>query len=156
MTVANAGTVGAAEIAALMDEWVEAARVKDVDALLSHHAADAVLFDVVNPLRYVGAGAVRRRMAEWFASFKGPIGYELRDRSFAAEGDVGFCHSLNHVTGTKTDGTPLDMWWRATLCFRKRDGRWLVTHAHSSVPFDVKSGKASLDLRPDDARATSA
>jgi uncharacterized protein (TIGR02246 family) len=154
MTVANAGTVGAAEIRALMDEWVEAARAKDVDALLSHHAADAVLFDVVNPLRYVGASAVRRRMAEWFASFKGPIGYELRDGSFAAEGDVGFCHSLNHVTGIKTDGTALDMWWRATLCFRKRDGKWLVIHGHSSVPFDVKSGKASLDLKPDDARST--
>jgi hypothetical protein len=27
------------------------------------------------------------------------------------------------------------------------DGKWLVTHAHSSVPFDVETGRASLDLK---------
>jgi hypothetical protein len=28
------------------------------------------------------------------------------------------------------------------------DGKWTVTHEHDSVPFNVESGKASLDLRP--------
>jgi hypothetical protein len=40
------------------------------------------------------------------------------------------------------------MWWRATICYRKMNERWMVTHAHNSVPFDVKIGKASLDLQP--------
>jgi ketosteroid isomerase-like protein len=40
------------------------------------------------------------------------------------------------------------MWWRTTVCFRKLDGKWMVTHEHNSVPFDVESGKASLDLKP--------
>ena len=66
----------------------------------------------------------------------------------AADEDVGFCHGLHHVNGTRTDGTTLDMWWRATVCFRKLDRKWMVTHAHSSVPFDVNSGRASLDLKP--------
>ncbi len=30
----------------------------------------------------------------------------------------------------------------------KIEGRWLITHEHSSVPFDVGSGKALLDLQP--------
>jgi len=34
------------------------------------------------------------------------------------------------------------------VCYRKLDGTWLVTHEQSSVPFDVESGKASLDLTP--------
>jgi ketosteroid isomerase-like protein len=37
------------------------------------------------------------------------------------------------------------MWWRATICYRKVDGAWQVTHEHASVPFDVAS---ALDLEP--------
>ena len=40
------------------------------------------------------------------------------------------------------------MWIRATLCYRKIDGKWMVTHEHVSVPFDPESGQASLDLKP--------
>jgi ketosteroid isomerase-like protein len=40
------------------------------------------------------------------------------------------------------------MWLRSTVCYRKIDGRWLVTHQHSSVPFDGETGKASLQLEP--------
>jgi ketosteroid isomerase-like protein len=40
------------------------------------------------------------------------------------------------------------MWLRATLGFRKIDGNWFVTHEHSSVPFEVESGKAAVTLKP--------
>ena len=40
------------------------------------------------------------------------------------------------------------MWWRATQGFRRIDGRWQIVHEHSSVPFDMKSGKVSFDLKP--------
>ena len=62
--------------------------------------------------------------------------------------DVAFSHGLSHVSATTTDGRKLDMWWRTTVCFRKIAGKWMVTHEHNSVPFDVESGKASLDLQP--------
>ena len=106
------------------------------------------MFDVVNPLQRVGSEAAKQRLAEWFSTFQGPIGYELRDLSITAGEDVAFSHSLNRVSATTTDGEKLDMWWRATVCYRKLDGRWMVTHEHASVPFDVKSGQASLDLEP--------
>jgi ketosteroid isomerase-like protein len=71
----------------------------------------------------------------------------LRNLSITVGDDVAFCHSLNGVSGTSKSGAKVDMWWRATNCFRKIDGTWLVTHGHSSEPFDMKSGKALLDLR---------
>jgi ketosteroid isomerase-like protein len=61
--------------------------------------------------------------------------------------DVAFCHSINHVNAKTKDGKRIDMRWRATVRFQKIDGRWVATHGHSSVPFDMKSGKASLDLK---------
>jgi activator of Hsp90 ATPase-like protein/SnoaL-like protein len=62
---------------------------------------------------------------------------------------VGFCHSLNRLSGTKTDGEEIDMWLRATVCFRKIDGKWTITHRHESVPFYMDgSYKAAVDLKP--------
>jgi len=148
MIVVNATAVGQAQIRDMMAEWVSAACDKDVDRLMFLHAPDVLLFDVVNPLRYDGLNAATKRMKEWFSSFQGPVDFEMRDLTIAADEDVGFCHGLHHVNGTRIDGTTLDMWWRATVCFRKLDGKWMVTHAHSSVPFDVTSGRASLDLKP--------
>jgi uncharacterized protein (TIGR02246 family) len=148
MTAANHKAAPEAQLRALIDDGVKAIRAKDVDGALSSYAPDVLLFDVVNPLRYIGSAAARTRLSDWFASFQGPIGYELRDLSIAAGDDVAFSHSLNRVNATTTAGKRLDMWWRATVCYRKLDGKWMVAHAHSSVPFDPETGKASLALEP--------
>ena len=53
------------------------------------------------------------------------------------------------MTGTKTDGEQVDLWFRATACFRREDGAWKITHVHNSVPFAMNgSDRALLDLRP--------
>jgi ketosteroid isomerase-like protein len=115
---------------------------------VSSYAADVLFFDVVNPLRSTGSDAGRKRLAEGVSAFRGPIGYEVRDLDIAAAVDVAFCHSLRRVRATTKTGQRLDMGWRATICYRKVDGAWRVTHEHASVPFDVASGRASLDLEP--------
>lgn len=151
MTIEKSKSIDIAQIRRQIDDRVKAVRAKDIKGAMSNYAADVVSFDVVNPLQCVGLEAIRERLEGWFSSFRGPIGYEMRDLSIAASNDAAFCHSLNRVTGTRTDGCKLDMWWRATVCYCKTDGKWLVTHAHSSVPFDVESGQASLDLKPYEA-----
>jgi len=92
--------------------------------------------------------SVRGRADEWFSSFQGPIGYQVRDLSITAGEDVAFSHHVYRVTGTLREGTSVEMWVRATVGYRKVDGAWMVTHAHNSVPFDVESGRASLNLEP--------
>ncbi len=139
-----------AQIVKLMDHWANAIRTRDVEARTENYSKNVALFDVIEPLEYFGVDAVRRRAAEWFSSFQGPLDFEMHDLRIATDADVAFAHSLNHVHGTKTDGNELDMWWRATVCFRKMDDRWMVTHEHNSVPFNVESGRASLNLRPTD------
>jgi ketosteroid isomerase-like protein len=136
------------EIRQLVEHRSAAIRSRDFERSTSMIAADYLLFDVVDPLQSKGAGAARNRAKEWFATFQGPIGYEIQDLQISAANGVGFSHGLNHVSGTKLDGNPLDMWWRATVCYRKLDGRWQITHEHNSVPFNVNDGKASLDLEP--------
>ena len=89
------------------------------------------------------------RVEAWAGSYRGPIGYEIRDVRIAAGQDVAFAHYLYHVTGTLTDGSAVAMWVRATLGLQKADGAWKIVHDHESVPFDPATGQASLDLTPE-------
>jgi ketosteroid isomerase-like protein len=60
------------------EQRVRAIRVKDVDALMSNHAPAVVIFDALDPLRYVGSDAVRERAGRWLSWYRGPVGYEVR------------------------------------------------------------------------------
>ena len=148
MTTDNSRAADEARIRELIEERVRAIRAKDVEALMSAHAPDVVMFDALDPLRYVGAEAVRERAAQWLSWYRGPIGYEVRDLSVTAGDGAAFCHYLYRVTGTMTNGSEVDMWVRSTVCFRKTGGAWVVAHEHASVPFDAESGKASVNLKP--------
>jgi uncharacterized protein (TIGR02246 family) len=137
-----------AQIRAVSEEIAAAIRAKDVEAVLRHYAPDVLVFDLLEPLQYKGLAALRTRLTQWLASFPGALEYDLREMTITAGADVAFCHSLNRVRGVSKDGTRIDMWWRATLGLRKFDGRWRVTHGHSSEPFDMKTGQARVDLKP--------
>jgi len=149
MTPKNNTASDEAQIRERIDQWVKALRAKDVDGLMSHYAPDIVVFDLAPPLQYEGAVAYRKNWADWFPSFQGPVGYEIRDLSITTGGNVAFCRSLNRITGTRTSGENTDVWVRATVGLRRIDGQWMVTHEHVSVPFYMDgSDKAALDLKP--------
>ncbi|MGB7925367.1 MAG: nuclear transport factor 2 family protein [Pyrinomonadaceae bacterium] len=148
MTTEKSNATDEAQLRALIDERVKAVRAKDINALMSNHAPDVLMFDALIPLQYAGADTVRERAEEWFSWYQGPIGYEVRDLTITAGERVAFCHYLYRVSGTMTNGREVDMWVRSTVCFRKTGGKWMVTHEHSSAPFDAESGKAAVDLKP--------
>ena len=141
-------TVDEAQLQAFIQERVEAICNKNIAGATNHCAQNVVLFDVVGPLQQSGIKAMQQRLDNWFASFDENIDFEIKDLNIVLGTDAGFCHSFNHVNATTKDGGKLDMWWRETPGWQKIDGEWLVTHAHSSVPFDAVSGKGSVGLKP--------
>jgi ketosteroid isomerase-like protein len=56
-----------------VEDMVKALRAKDIDAVMSLYAPNMVSFDIVPPLRYVGADHKRRAWQEVFAVFTGPV-----------------------------------------------------------------------------------
>jgi len=112
------------------------------------YAEDLLSFDVVDPLEYSGTDSVKQRMESWFSSFEGSIGINIRDLNITVAGNVAFCHCLRNVDATNINGNKLNMWWRETTCFRKIESKWLITHRHSSVPFNTENGQASMNLKP--------
>jgi PhnB protein len=135
------------QIRKVIDAWAHALRNKDADGVLSHYAAKPVHFSLAPPL--LSARSNAKDLKAWFATWRGPIGYEIRDLNITVGGDVAFSCSLNRMHGTNTAGGKDDLWFRHTLGFRKISGEWKVTHEHESVPFYMDgSFKAAVDLKP--------
>ena len=138
-----------AEIRALLKARIEAVKAKSVDALIAHHAPSVLAYDLIEPLQYVGLEALRSRAQQWFDGFESAMSYEVRDLKVTADDEVAFCHGLHRVSGTAKGGKKIDMYWRATQCFRCIGGKWMIVHEHSSIPFDMTTGKVSFDLKPE-------
>ena len=137
-------------IRTLIDELVEALRTKDADRVLAAYAPEPVNFDLAPPLAQFGNGPEdKRRLESWFATWSGPLGYEVRDVKITAEGDVAFAFGFIRIHGTKTDGERADVWTRQTLGLKRVAGNWKIVHEHTSVPFYMDgSYRAAVDLKP--------
>jgi uncharacterized protein (TIGR02246 family) len=139
------------QIRELMAAREVAMAARDAEAINADYAPDVVAFTLAPPLVTESADVrdVEKRKA-WFDSFEGPIEYEVRDLEITIGGDIAYTHSLNRLSSTPK-GSPVgfDLWFRATICFRKEDGRWLITHVHDSTPFYMDGTlRAAVDLKP--------
>jgi uncharacterized protein (TIGR02246 family) len=137
-----------ADIRQRIDKLIAAVRAMDLEGVKPIYAPDLVSFDIVPPLKHVGAEAKLKNWTDVFAAYRRPLGYEIRDLTITVGDDVAFGRSLNRISGTLKNGTTSDYWVRWTTCFRKIDGNWLLAHDQVSVPLDVASGKALLNLEP--------
>lgn len=134
-------------ITAMLMMRAKAIGEKNAKDAASFDAEDSVEFSLAPPLVYYGKDEAG--LQAWFDTWDGPIGGDVQDVKLTIGADVAFWSGLVNMTGTKTDGTEVDLWFRQTLGLVRRDGRWLVAHQHASVPFAMDgSGKALLDLKP--------
>lgn len=147
MPTEDSRAIAKAEVRAVIEDWMGALRAKDARGVVVHHAQDFVQFSFAPPL--VADVADSHGLEAWFATWDGPLDYELCHLRVTGGEDTAFCHSLTRLRGTKRDGTKHDIWFRHTLGFRKIDGAWKITHEHESVPFYMDgSYRAAIDLEP--------
>jgi PhnB protein len=138
------------EIEAVLLRYTGAIRDKDAEALMGCLTEDMTCFDLAPPLMQNPAATHDHAgYRTWFATWNGPIEIASNDLSIEAEDDVGWMWSLSHMTGRKTDGNDVDLWYRTTACLRRTNDGWRIAHLHNSVPFAMDgSGRALLDLKP--------
>jgi len=142
---------GTTAVVSLIDALAMAIRRKDVDAVMSVFSPDVVSFDLGPPLRHGGGSAFEERWRALFDAYQGSIDFEPHDLRISASNDLAFSHSLNRMRGTTKSGVTTDRWSRWTACYRKTNGKWLIVHEQVSVPIDMKSGRALLELTPEAA-----
>lgn len=135
----------------LKSEMTDALRRKRAAEVVALFADESVMFVLEPPLRFkTGVNAPGTAgLQAWFDSFTGALGYEVRELEVTCGPAVAFCHSLDRISGQRTDGSQTDVWVRETLGLRKIDETWRITHQHQSVPMYMDgSNKAAIDLQP--------
>ena len=147
MATANRSADEAA-VHAVLEAIARAVSAKNVEGMLAQCAPDLVTFDMVPPIRHEGAAAIRDVWSKSLAGFEPPLDYDFQQLHIEVGDDLSFARCLNRFGGTRTDGTQAVNWLRCTFVLRRIDGRWKVVHEHVSVPFDMGTGKALLELHP--------
>jgi ketosteroid isomerase-like protein len=146
--LANGNDVAMKEIRGWLDRWTKAFTAKDVDAIMALYADDVIAYDVVPPLQYAGKAEYRTDYLQFLSQYGDNLKVEVRDLHVGANGDLGYAAGLELISGTLKNGQKSELWVRFTSLFRKSGGHWLDFHDHVSVPADIESGKAMLELKP--------
>jgi ketosteroid isomerase-like protein len=137
------------ELRALFQERSEAMGARNIERVMALYAADVVYFDLVPPLRYTGADALRARFLDWFSRWQSPIGQEIHELNVAVDEHVAAAHMLIRTSGTLRDGRTLGYFVRVSNICRRSDQRWVIVHEHVSLPVDLaRGGQAVMDLTP--------
>ena len=139
------------QIRELIEARATALKTGDVDTIVSYYAPEVVQFTLAPPLQQSTDAHNPESLRGWIATFEAPPTREVTRLQVAAAGDVAFASSLDCLTATPKGMTDsFDLWHRVTLGLRKIDGRWLITHEHQSVPFEMDgSFQASIGLKPE-------
>lgn len=134
----------------LLRDRAGAIRAKDAGRALAAYAAEAVIYGLAPPLAKAGPDALDwADLEDWFATWRGPIGYDLADFSVILDRDLACCRGFVRISGTKADGEQVEVWARQTLFLRRFTPSWLIVHEHTSVPFHMDgSYRAAVDLKP--------
>lgn len=137
--------VSAAAIRALLDARRQALHDRDAEAFLAIYAPDALIFDLAPPLAH---GLDRRGVADWLASWDGPVASEIRDLRLTVAGDAAYASALERLAG-RQGGEDRDIWFRLTLCLARGPEGWRVVHEHVSLPVrKTVALSAATDLIP--------
>jgi ketosteroid isomerase-like protein len=122
----------------------------DAKAILSYYAPSFVEFSLAPPLRQPGDGRDPAPLEAWMANFEAPPRREVTRLEITTDGDVAFATSIDRLSAVpRGSAEGFTLWFRVTLGLRRVDGRWLITHEHESVPFEMDgSFRASTGLTP--------
>jgi uncharacterized protein (TIGR02246 family) len=134
MSIGNSTTTDEAAIRELIEGWTRAVRAKDVDAILAHHSADMLMFDVPPPFESKGIDAYRKTWDLFYSAQPEPIAFDIQRMDVVAGVDVAFVIALMRCAekGRKQEIIALD--FRLTIGLRKINGHWTILHEHHSVP----------------------
>jgi ketosteroid isomerase-like protein len=123
-------------IKALLEDWAAAVDRHDFPAILAHHEADMVMFDVPPPLQCKGIDAYKETWDLFFRHHRPGAGFAFEELAVTAGQDVAFAVAIMRC-GPDSSSNPADkdgFLFRLTVGLRKVDNDWRIAHEHHSVP----------------------
>lgn len=121
-------------ITELLSAWAQATREDQKEHILASHSRDAVIFDVLPPMRYDGAESYKKSWADWQPTFEIPSLFEIQDLKVFAGDTHAYAHGIIRCGGTLPDGEVVEDHVRATFCPIHDGSDWHIEHQHISMP----------------------
>ena len=118
----------------LIADWSAAARRRDYDGVLAHHAPNILMFDVPPPFQSEGLEAYRKTWDLFFGSMADPPTFDFSDVRLTVGADLAFATARGKCLNREKDGAVTELHFRLTMCFQKRSDKWIVVHEHHSLP----------------------
>ena len=122
------------QVRQVLEDWAQSTRTGAQDLVLRDFMPEALIYDVLAPMKYEGTDAYRRSWDDWQPETQGEGKFDLQDLAVVAGAEVAYATCLIQCGGTLPDGHTFEDLVRATFCLRKVDARWKVAHAHVSKP----------------------
>lgn len=137
------------EIQAFLDTWTGALRARDTDAYAACYTDDVRVFDGMNPPEYKDLEEWKRMIVGWFGDLETEPDLTLEDVRAEVSDDLVVVTSYAGYSDLPKDGTERRvMWCRQTDILRRTDDGWRICHEHSSIPFDMETGKGNFEMQP--------
>jgi ketosteroid isomerase-like protein len=73
--------------------------------------------------------------------------FEIINLQVIPDGNLAVAISTQHVIGTLQGGRRIDTSFRVTDVWRKEADGWKIVHAHSSYPFNLRTGKPNIHVQ---------
>ena len=118
----------AKELAKLDNDWSNAAGKKDVDAVASFYADDAVAYPPNEPIA-VGRAEAKKVWAAYFADPTFSISWKTVHAGVSKSGDLGFTSGTYEDSFKGPDGKTVTEKGKYVCTWRKdKDGKWKAIH----------------------------
>jgi uncharacterized protein (TIGR02246 family) len=122
------------ELRGIIARWSKAVRDEDRAAIRADHDPDILMFDVPPPFLSRGIDAYMATWDLFFGSVPKPVAFDFEDIEITAGQDVAFATAVGRCLSRDRNGEKENLQFRLTMGFRKKDGRWRITHEHHSLP----------------------
>ncbi len=118
----------------VLSDWASATSRGAKDEILKNHSEALVIYDVLEPMRYMNRAVYQAGWDEWQPEVEGAMTFNLKDLELRVDDKLGFAYGLLECGGTTDEGTEFSDLVRITFCLAKGDDGWKVVHQHVSKP----------------------
>ncbi|MGM0386653.1 MAG: YybH family protein [Actinomycetota bacterium] len=131
------------QVIEMLDEYSAAVAAQDAERLLALYDDGARVFDTFDRWVFTGATEWGETVRAWLSELRDErLAVAWEDVAIDAVDDLAIVHALVRYSEETLDGNPIRaLTNRYTAVLRRDgDGKWHITHEHTSMPVSVKTG----------------
>jgi uncharacterized protein (TIGR02246 family) len=121
-------------IRAIIENWAQAVRERDMDGILANHSPDIVMYDVPQPFESRGIEAYKKTWDTFFSWSRDCKVFDIAELTIIAGEDVAFAYASMKCEGYDNKGNREPLSFRLTIGLMKVNNGWLIKHEHHSIP----------------------